>query len=181
MRNIIILLLLVVSTTSFSQGARSLTFKNDTAYTIEVLSLETNYYFMNSILLPYYSYYNGIAIPPGKQVIFMQTNDATAFPFCCFYGCDYLTNKTWQYDGGFFKECYEVSQPNGGEFLHYVFSKLQYKTEVSTYAGEIRLGANRGNISNTFSMDSMTPGPVTILHQVIDSPGLVYNQVITFR
>lgn len=192
MKNIFILLLLIVSTTSSAQvSARALTFRNQSTVDIEVLSIETNYYFLNVISMPYYLYANGaITIPPGKEVMFMQTNNAISFPFCCTIGCEYVPSKIWDMYSAPSLECDQVPQYSGGEFLYFKAFKYMYKMGGEQYAYHFNNYIDPDPpliplpqfkpVGPTIYWPGDNPGPITISQTVVDLP-MVYNQVITFR
>ncbi|MDR0223790.1 MAG: hypothetical protein LBI32_01865 [Myroides odoratus] len=192
MKNIFILLLLVVSTTSFAQSAaRALTFRNQSTVDIEVLSIETNYYFLGAISMPYYLYGDGaITIPPGKEVMFMQTNNATSFPFCCTIGCEFVPSKIWQMYSAPSLECEQVPPYGGTEFVYFKVFKYMYKMGGEQYAYHFNPYTDPDPptiplplwkpTGPTVYLDGGDPGPITISQTVTDIP-LVYNQVITFR
>ena len=93
-----LLFLVLVTTTSFGNGARGLTIRNDSNKSLKIYALMTSFDFMG-IEGTYYSYLESIVIPPGQYITFSQFNDNRSFPFCCSVGCDLMPIDKWNVGG----------------------------------------------------------------------------------
>ena len=187
MKNLFFILLFVVSTASFSQvtTARSLSFVNDSSVDIELSTIETYYYLLCAIEMPYFIYGNGsIIIPPGERVVFMQTSNTVSFPFCCVVGCEYVPSNKWYSYSSPLLECHLVPQYGGTEFVYYRRSKYNYEIGGMRYhdmfegfESPISSSCNLGIVST--GPNHQNHGPIRVSHTVIEL-AMVYSEVVTF-